>query len=210
MTDTSILPFVIDDVNHQTMTVLKGYPKNFFNINTGKGPKDEFEAAKFWQYRKARPASNYDMYNIPPSGMEMLLEMNSIRTDLRAFVSTELLYGIITCCKILNITMPSNNQSPLLHKDMMEIISVWSPNTTMYQRLIYMIFHQFHKSRKWLSTVVDKFLHENNMYIIEPTTAVAVKKNIQIIEEALVQLLEEQKHKRYVNICHFYTNSKNG
>ena len=114
--------------------------------------------------------------------------MNNICSDLRHHVSTELLYGITACCRTLNITMPSNNQYPILHKDMMEIISVWTANTQLYQRLIYMIFHQFHKSRKWLSTVVDKFLFDSLLF---RSLLHLVKKNTQTIEVVLEPLPEE-------------------
>jgi hypothetical protein len=167
MTEPMILnePMIMGDVN-VVAPIMLGYPKHFFNERTGKGPKDEFAAEQFWPYRKDRPSNDFDMYTIPPDGRKMLLEMNSIRNDLRHHVSTELLYNMILSCKELNITIPSTNQFPLLHKDMMEIISYWTASATLYQRLLYIIFHKFHKEQGWLSSVVDSFLLLNNMFII--------------------------------------------
>lgn len=150
-----------------------GYPMNYFNTTTGKGPVDDKDAEAWWPYRHARPINGG--FDIPPNGPNMMAEVLVVRDDLRHFVASELLHGFCENCKFHNVRMPGTNQFPMLQKDLKQIIKSWSSNTHIFQRLIYMIFHQFHKDRKWLSHVVDKFLASNNMFLI-PYTAIGTKK----------------------------------
>jgi hypothetical protein len=173
MSDPSTIPPAAAPID--TAVRVLGYPHHYFDIVTGKGPANVKEAEMWWQYRHDRPNNPNEMFDIPPDGRKMMDEICTVRDELRHHVSSELLQGFIDNCIALNITMPSNNQSPKLHKDLKQIIATWSSNVNLYQRLIYIIFHKFHKERNWLSTVVDKFLKANNMYLL-PYTATEKKK----------------------------------
>jgi hypothetical protein len=66
--------------------------------------------------------------------------------------------------------MPLDNQQPQFGNDVKKIITHWE-NNIINQRLVYQIFHQFHKPRQWLSATIDQYLATNNMFLLPPPKA---------------------------------------
>lgn len=147
------------------VTGTKGYPFDYFDCETGKAPSTAAEAEKFWPYRHHRPLTlEPGEFDIPPDGEKMLREMTLVREGLRDFVADELVYGILDGFNELQITTPHDNQLPQFGPDIRRIIATWS-NTKENQRLVYTLFHHFHRERMWLCATVDKYLYNWNMFL---------------------------------------------
>ena len=61
------------------------YPYDFFNRNTGLGPKNPTEAMVLWPYRKNRPA-NGTVDLEPADGVKMMQEVQGMRDRLKAHI----------------------------------------------------------------------------------------------------------------------------
>ena len=89
-----------------------GYPMNYFNPKTGKGPTTATEAAKWWPYRHDRPLKRTNAIDDVPDGIKMINEISQTRDSLRDYIIKELEQNFINNFKMLKITMTENNQTP--------------------------------------------------------------------------------------------------
>jgi hypothetical protein len=154
---------------------LMGYPLNYFDPKTGKGPANIIEAELWWKYRHDRPIGLLGTFDSTPKGEQMLTEISECRESLRDFITDELVYGFLEGFRELQITTPHDNQTPQFGPDMKRIMKDWS-NTIENQRIVFTIFHSFHISRRWLSATVDKYLLNWNMFLYPDDTITDKKK----------------------------------
>ena len=141
------------------------YHREYFDSATGKGPSDKATAKHWWKYRRNQPNENSATIIDTPDGEHMLWEIEDTRTNLRKFVKDELFHMFIKKMKEHNQVVPRTLQYPRLPKDIMKILSTYD-NTPENQRLVYMIFHQFHRTRTWLAKTIDAFFQNNNMRLL--------------------------------------------
>ena len=146
------------------------YPHDFLDLRTGQGPKDHDEAAKLWQYRKARPASGtVDMDQ--PDGALMMREVKAMRERLKNHIETAFFDGARGMAVNWNLKMPGMNRFPVTKKDFNNAIGALQrvKGSQENERIVYMVCHHFHRQRTWLTNAVDAWCRDENIKIEYPT-----------------------------------------
>jgi hypothetical protein len=98
-----------------------GYPLNYFNPTTGKGPGNEKEAERWWPYRHDRPHDLNGILDVAANGKFMMNEIAETRESLREFVKDELVHRFLENFKAWKITTPHDNQAPQLGLDIKKL-----------------------------------------------------------------------------------------
>ena len=141
------------------------YPRNFFDRITGALPKDEEAASCLWAYRKGRQnngSGNADM--VSADGRAMLNEMKDIRESLRRFVMDEFLADMRQMARRLEMQIQSNAEVPVTPSDFKKILR-WLINNPRNQKMVYDVFHKFHRDRFWIADAVDKWFEGEKMML---------------------------------------------
>ena len=140
------------------------YPRKFFDRISGALPKDEEADSCLWAYRKCRPnngSGNADIVSVDSAAM--LNEMKKIRESLRRFVKDEFLADLRQMASRLGMQIQSNAEVPVTPSDFKKILR-WLINNPRNQKMVYDVFHKFHRDRFWIADAVDKwFEHEKMM-----------------------------------------------
>lgn len=158
------------------------YPRKFFHLRTGSGPKNATEAVKWWSSREKRPKPGTMIDDEEPDGVAMLQEISNIRTKLRIFVSTEYFQMIRERAKHFGLINEFTGENAVLTKDLKKALSTLE-NTPENHRLVYNIFFEFHKSRSWMAKTIDKWFISRKMKL-QPQENDG-KKNTKTTEEVL-------------------------
>ena len=128
-------------------------------------PKDEEAASCLWAYRKGRPnngSGNADMVSV--DGAAMLNEMKEIRESLRRFVMDEFLADMRQMASRSGMQIQSNAEVPVTPSDFKNILQ-WLINNPRNQKMVYDVFHKFHRDRFWIADVVDKWFEREKMML---------------------------------------------
>ena len=146
------------------------YPYNFFDTNTGQGPKNEAEAANRWQYRKHRPAKG-TVDTEPADGKKMMLEVREMRNRLKIHIMNAFMAGARKMAEVWKLKNPTTNQSPVTYADLLTALVALKQveGSLESERIVYMACHHFHHQRKWLSNAVDAWCKEEKIKIEYPT-----------------------------------------
>ena len=150
----------MSDTNSSDVEILE-YPRYYFNQNTGANPKTIEDAALLWRWRKNRPKGN-SVETEPPNGLAMLNEINEMRAKLRAFTKVEYINFVRQRAREFGLWDNATNNNVVLTNDIKAVLTTLE-NAPANNRLFYDVFFAFHKDRKWLSSVVDKFFIQENM-----------------------------------------------
>lgn len=140
------------------------YPRDFFHRKSGTGPKTDTEALRWWPYRRDRPRRGTIDHAVP-NGHTIRTEVEDIRRSLRNFISEEYINEVRQRARDNNLVLRATNDAPLTPNDIKRSI-VHLENNVDNQLLIYRVFHEFHKSRSWLSSSIDKWLAKNKMRLL--------------------------------------------
>ena len=162
------------------------YPRNFFDRITGALPKDEEAASCLWAYRKGRQnngSGNADMVSV--DGGTMLNEMEDIRESLRRFIMDEFLVDMHQMARCSEMQIQSNAEVLVTPSDFKRILR-WLINNPKYQKMVYDVFHKFHRDRFWIADVVDKWFKREKMML---EGEVWIQKEIGNVESSLRQIV---------------------
>ena len=155
----------IDVLSQAERSEFLRYPRNFFDRATGALPKDEEAASCLWAYRKDRPnngSGNADM--VSADGGAMLNEMKDIRGSLRSFVMDEFLADMHQIARCSGTQIQSNAEVPVTPSDFKKILR-WLINSRRNQKMVYDVFHKFHRDRFWMANAVDKWFKREKMML---------------------------------------------
>jgi hypothetical protein len=138
------------------------YPHDFFK--NGKLPKDDKEAARFWQYREDRLVDGSADVTVPPDGAKMLEEMTRIKSELSQYVQRrfdETALGVASKLK-LTFTNGQCRQEPKTAGDLQNVVGELDQHTneniiTFWRLFIHPFLHG-----KWIPQVIDAWLAENS------------------------------------------------
>ena len=148
-----------DIINHDEFL---DYPRKFFNVKSGSGPKDKDDAVKWWPSRAKRPKQGTMIDDVEPNGDAMLAEVLDLRSKLRIFVSTEYFQMIRQRAKLFGLVNESTGENAILTKDLKRALSTLQ-NTPENHKLVYHVFYEFHKDRDWSAETIDKWLLSKRM-----------------------------------------------
>jgi hypothetical protein len=143
------------------------YPRDFFCLKEGTGPKTPAAAALLWGLRKNRPqlgAADTEAAD----GQKMMIEMKEIRGSLREWTMAVYKDNAKKAAKEYMMIIPGTNQLPVTIKDLINAVVALEPTEENYKR-VWMIFFEFHRNRDWLCTVIDMWFVENNMVLTQLT-----------------------------------------
>jgi hypothetical protein len=149
------------------------YPRTYFELKTGNGPKNATDALRWWEWRESRRTSN-TIDAEEPDGNKMMREVNNTRVSLRLFVVQEYLSTIKNIAKRLGFMNEATGENAILTKDITSALCNLD-NTTENNLLAYNIFVEFHKDRSWMANTIDKWLFIRKM-ILQPQVKVVGKK----------------------------------
>jgi hypothetical protein len=138
------------------------YPRKFFHLRTGSGPKNATEAMKWWSSREKRPKPGNMIDDEPPDGLEMLREIATLRAKLRIYIGTEYFQVIRERAKRFGLINEQTGENAVLTKDLKKALSTLE-NTPENHQLVYNIFFEFHKSRSWMAKTLDKWFISRKM-----------------------------------------------
>jgi len=152
-----------------TSSVTLPYPHNFFDLKLGQGPKNADDAAKFWQYRKHRPASGTVDTELP-DGEAMMVEINGMRSRLKTHIENAFMKDARLMADSWKLKVPMTNQTPVTTKDLVAALCALErvEGSVENERIVYMVCHHFHHQRSWVSTAVDAWCHEEKIRIEFP------------------------------------------
>lgn len=137
------------------------YPRAYFDINTGKGPQTPEDAMFWWPHRKKRPATADCIDTEPFNGDAMINEVKEVRHRLRQYTEEKYLDCVRELAYKHNVTLADTNGRAIMKMDMRNAI-VLLPNNPESHRIVFEVFHEFHRDRSWSSTVIDEWLEINN------------------------------------------------
>ena len=140
------------------------YPRDFFHPVSGASPKDEAAAALLWPYQKERPAKGVAETETA-DGAHMMEEIEEIRSSLRNYIMEAYMEGVREAAKKNKLTTPETNVTPVTPKDMNKILNSL-PCTPENGKLVYLVFHEFHRDRNWLSHAVDLWFIDQKMKLL--------------------------------------------
>jgi len=145
------------------------YPYDFFNRNTGLGPKNPTEAMALWPYRKNRPA-NGTVDLEPADGVKMMQEVQGMRDRLKAHIENAFMKDARLMADMWDLKDPRTNEPPQTPKDFVKALVALKrvEGSLESERIVYMVCHHFHHRREWLSNAVDAWCHEENIKIEYP------------------------------------------
>jgi hypothetical protein len=148
-------------------TDFKEYPRNFFDVDTGKGPKDAQAAALLWPFRTARKKKG-EVETETPDGAAMLNEVNKMRLSLREYVSQSFLEGARKAASEQKLLMPDTNNIPVVLSDIQKSLCALERISGKLdaEQTVYKVCHEFHHSRDWVSDVVDMWFAENKIILL--------------------------------------------
>ena len=141
------------------------YPRNSFDRIAGALPKDEEAASCLWAYRKCRPnngSGNADM--VSADSAAMLNEMKEIRENLRRFIMDECLADMRQMASRSGMHIQPNAEVPVTPSDFKKILQ-WLINNPRNQKMVYDVFHKFHRDRFWIAYAVDKWFEREKMML---------------------------------------------
>lgn len=148
------------------------YPRDFFALNTGASPRDAAAAALLWQYRKDRPRAGTTEHEAP-DGEKMLREIEEMRVSLRNHVMAAYLQSVRDAARTHGMKRSDTGAEPVSEAHFHAILCNMK-KTSENAEMVYLVFHQFHRDRNWLSGTVDSWLAENRMKLMpapKPTVA---------------------------------------
>ena len=150
-------------------TTTLSYPHNFFDLQTGQGPKDITQALTLWPYRKHRPASG-TVDQEPADGVKMMQEVTAMRNRLKSHVEATFFKDARRMAGIWNLKEPGINRTPNTTKDFIRALSALKrvEGSLDSERIVYMVCHHFHHQREWISHVVDCWCREEKITIEYP------------------------------------------
>jgi hypothetical protein len=155
-------------------TTLLPYPRLFFN-KVGKLPSEE-EAKLLWNFRKNRPSTNA-VETAVPDGEAMQIEMKAMRDRLRKFIAEEVWLGMKEAAQSQKVVRPSDRGAIVLEKDLVQVLeSLTDPEENKNDHVVFMICHEFHRSRSWLANKVDKWLLQEGMVLLDDSNRTGTTK----------------------------------
>ena len=155
---------------HPLSSVTLSYPHDFFNTETGLGPKDATQAVALWPYRKHRPANGTEDPE-PADGVKMMQEVTAMRERLKSHIEKAFMKDASRMAGFWNLKDPRTNQTPHTLKDFVTALVALKrvEGSLENERIVYMVCHHFHHQRKWLSNAVDAWCRDENIKIEYPS-----------------------------------------
>lgn len=170
----------MDEFSDSVAGVLE-YPRDYFDPTTGAIPSSPEQAAFLWPYRKRRPRRGV-VDNETADGVKMKKEMETVRKSLRSYVNLSYMEGVREQASYHNLFTPDTRQIVVTSRDMKHAITRLECNE-QNARLVYEVFHQFHRKRQWLADVVDAWFAKEKMELIAPAVVPVVDTTETTVEQ---------------------------
>lgn len=143
------------------------YPRVFFTPGTGQPPKTTVEARAYWKYRKNRPPEGAPDPE-EPDGRVMLKEMKGIRDSLRTYTKEQFWEYARQAAVDEGIILESTGVAPVTQKDFDAILQDQMTFTEQNVQKVAKIFCVWHSDRNWMAQLVDRWMKDNNMKLMDP------------------------------------------
>ena len=101
---------------------------------------------------------------VSADGGVMLNEMKDIRESLRRFVMDEFLADMRQMARCSEMQIQSNAEVPVTPSDFKKILR-WLINNPRNQKMVYDVFHKFHRDRFWIADAADKWFEREKMML---------------------------------------------